>query len=313
MQTPVAILVSDLHFSTTAPAARSGEPDWFAAMADRLQWLAELQDIYGGVPIIAAGDIWDRYLQPPGTINWIVDHCPQMYAIPGQHDLASHVYANRETSAYGTLVRAGTLIDLVPGEFLPLGNKFYVNAFPWGADIDVEVKPREGTIVIAACHRYVHNGGHTAHMHATDQQSAASLPGLRGYHVCHFGDNHVPFEYLAQSGQLVINTGGFYRRVADQQHHTPGAVVLFRDTLRPNGVSYKRECYNTADESFSRDHLALAKVSQAEAHASVDGFIARLLEGGVHEVTDFREYVRHYAGQGDLSPMVADLLRQSVE
>ena len=312
MRTPLAILISDLHFSNAPPVARAGEPSWFDAMGRPLRWLTELQDVYGGVPIIAAGDIWDRWTQPPGVINYIIDNCPQFYAIPGQHDLAGHLYENRDHGAYGTLRRAGVLLDLDAEEWTRLSDHFYVHAFPWGADMSVSIKPRRGVVCLAVCHRYIHNGGHTAYMHATEDQAAGNLQGLEGFTACHFGDNHIPFEYRTKDGRLIINTGGFYRRSADQVQHKPGAVVLWRDDMAVGGVTHTREVYDTADEVFSRDHLALAEVSYAAALGNVDAFIARMLDNA-SPVTDFRDYVRQFAKQPDVSPMVSDLLCRAVE
>jgi predicted phosphodiesterase len=267
-----------------------------------------LEDLANGLPIIAAGDIWDRWTQPPAVINFIIDNCPRMYAIPGQHDLASHAYENRERGAYGTLVRAGTLIDLLPDEWHQIGDRVYVQGFPWGSNTaDAATDPRPGVIAIAAVHQYVHNGDHTCHRQATEEQSAANLKGLRGFHVCHFGDNHIPFEFRTRDNRLVVNTGGFYRRVADQQSHQPGAVVLYRDG---NRVTYKRFTYDTAEEAFSRDHIV--PVSYAEADAGVDQFIEAITDNDDATI-DFRQYVKLYAQQEHVSPTVCDLLMKSVE
>lgn len=304
---PIAILVSDLHFSFGPPVARAGEADWFAAMGRRLQWLADLAQRLGDLPILAAGDIWDRWSQPPAVINYIIDNCPQMFAIPGQHDLAGHAYDNRDRGAYGTLVRAGTLVDIAPGEPYKLRDKLYVEGFPWGVPLRNRMPPREGVVLIAMVHQYVHNGGHTSHQHATEDQSAANLQGLKGYTVAHFGDNHIPFEYITKAGQLVVNTGGFYRRTADQLTHQPGAVVLYRTG---KGVTYKRHLYSTTDEAFSRDHIV--PVSYAVAHTGVDEF-AKAVGGVTTANVDFRQYVRQFAEQETVSPIVADLLINAVE
>lgn len=302
---PIAVLVSDLHFSFSPPVARAGEANWFVAMVDRLTWL---RDLAGDLPILAAGDIWDRWTQPPAVINVIIDYCPKMYAIPGQHDLASHDYDNRDKGAYGTLVRAGVLVDVLPDEWHEIGPRVYVQGFPWGADTAAAaVDPRPGVICIAMVHQYVHNGGHTCHQHATEEQSAANLKGLRGFHVCHFGDNHIPFEYRTKDNRLVVNTGGFYRRTADQQSHKPGAVVIYRT---PNGVTYERFTYDTTDEAFSRDHIV--PVSYAEADAGVDDFIESMA-ATTNQAPDFRQYVMQYAQQENVSPIVCDLLMKSVQ
>lgn len=305
--TNLAILVSDLHFSSLPPVARQGEPDWFEAMAAPLRWLDAMAARYG-VPIIAAGDIWDKPLQPPSVVNWIADNCPRMLAIPGQHDLPGHRYDMRDRSAYGTLVRCGVLQELPTAEPIKLADRFYVMGFPWGADMDKTISPREGVHVLAVAHKYIHNGQGT-HYTGADESGLCTNLKFRGFAAIHCGDNHIPFEARTPDDALVINTGGFYRRAADQIAHRPSAVLLYRAGNRLHG---ERLYYDTSAESFSTSHLQKVE-SFAAAHASVDAFLESL--GGDETHPNFDTVVRRYvaAHEDDLGPDVCDRILNSIE
>ena len=111
----VAIACADIHLQHTAPICRSGEPDWYAAMARPLEELRGLQENYD-CPILCAGDVFNHWNNcPPELINWAIKHLPKMYAIPGQHDLPQHRLDDVRKSAYWTMVEAGVI------ENLPLG------------------------------------------------------------------------------------------------------------------------------------------------------------------------------------------------
>ena len=117
MNTPVvAIACSDIHLTLTPPAARAKEPDWFAAMLRPLNELRHLAKIHE-VPIICGGDVFDTWRVPNELVNWAIQHLPEMYSIPGQHDLPFHQIDDIDKSAYRTLEWVGVLKQL-PSEGL---------------------------------------------------------------------------------------------------------------------------------------------------------------------------------------------------
>ena len=114
----IALLVGDIHLSAKAPLCRAKEPDWFEAMARPLMELVDLQKQIGkesdGIPpILCAGDVFDRWNSPPELINFALEYLPpQMYSIPGQHDLPNHNYNEIDRSAYWTLVAANKITNV---------------------------------------------------------------------------------------------------------------------------------------------------------------------------------------------------------
>ena len=86
---PVALVCSDIHLCHTRPTSRSAEPDWYEAMARRLHQVDEIAS-YQQVPVLCAGDVFDRWNSPPELINFAIKNMPPMWAVPGQHDLPHH-------------------------------------------------------------------------------------------------------------------------------------------------------------------------------------------------------------------------------
>jgi DNA repair exonuclease SbcCD nuclease subunit len=110
VRTAVACCVADLHLSERVPAARGESPaEWLETQAN---YLRQIDDIARslGVPVLIAGDVFDRWNAPAELINFAIDHMPTgVLSVPGNHDLPNHDLDQIERSAYWTLVRAGAL------------------------------------------------------------------------------------------------------------------------------------------------------------------------------------------------------------
>jgi hypothetical protein len=221
---PVAILCSDIHLRHKAPIARSGEPDWYAAMARPLLELEKLAHTHR-VPIVCAGDIFHKWDSPPELINWAIDHLPVMYAIPGQHDLPLHNYADIAKSAYWTLVKAGKVLNLTDKRILPSGD-VCVYAFPWGKEVH-SITPSNGRVDLAVIHAYVwrEKFGYAGAPEPSKASRYASK--LKGYTAAVFGDNHQGFYHKGTTP--IINCGGLMRSTTDDIHRDPSIWILYGD------------------------------------------------------------------------------------
>ena len=186
----IALLCSDLHIGT-CPVARSAELDWFLAMRRGIDELKALQLEYGGVPIVVAGDVFDRWGTNPEIINWAIDHLPQMFSIPGQHDLPNHQLSAMDRSAYATLVRAGVLIDLKPNLPVQCGSVVMVG-FPWGTEVVPYTGVKEkGCVYLAVVHHYLYVNANDAYVGiSADSSLGAFRSKLKGFDAAVFGDNH---------------------------------------------------------------------------------------------------------------------------
>ncbi len=227
----VALLVADLHLSHKPPVARSAEPDWYAAMERQLRELQNLSTSLNGplsppVPIICAGDIFDSAKQPVELVNFAIQHLPQMYAVPGNHELPCHRYDDLHKSPYWTLVKAGRVIDLTPWKDHCIGN-LIMHGYPYG----FEPKPLEHweadiPLQVAVVHQYVwtkesgYPGAPESHRLKEFRKK------VKGYDVAVVGDNHKSFTSHSDKETTVMNVGGFFRRKIDEIDHKPSVGLL---------------------------------------------------------------------------------------
>jgi len=232
--TIVALLCADLHLSHRPPLARSAEGDWYAAMARQLQQLEKIAQEAGHgsgpVPIVCAGDVFDRPNPPVELVNFALEKLPVLYAVPGQHDLLYHRYRDLKKTAFWTLVHAGrlTLLDADKGPY-DVGS-LRLHGFPWEHKIRPLRPDREHDFAlhVAVVHRYLW-ARNTGHQQAPAQAHVRYLRScLRGYQVAVFGDNHVPFA-IKVGACRIWNCGAFFRRNADQVEHKPSVGLLRQD------------------------------------------------------------------------------------
>lgn len=295
--TVIAVLCSDIHLCHMAPVARSVEPDWYAAMKRSLDQLEEIsQEVQA--PIICGGDIFDRYNPPPELINFAMQHLPEMYAVPGQHDLPYHNYMDRERSAYFTLVLKGVVgpldEDHVPWDSNPRFNLF---GYPWGREWKPTKRASKPNILVA--HRYVWQRG-SGYPGAPKELLAGNLPSLEGYDVAVFGDNHQPF-FTKHRGCLVVNPGCLIPRKADERSIRPG-VYLLRDDL----TVARRELDTSEDKWLEPEDAGTA--------AELDGlqdFIDELRALDADSL-DFEAAIRRYCEENKVGDETREMLFDSM-
>lgn len=300
---PLAVLISDIHLSEKAPVARSAEPDWFAAMARPLRVVKRLAKKMN-VPVICAGDVFDRAQPTSRLINFALDELPAMYSVPGQHDLPFHEYAAMELSAYGTMVKVGRINTLDPFKYthIPAGNGLIsAFAFPWNHAISPVDSMAPG-LRLAVVHEYIWADSNTSYPGAKEEQSVSGFrKRLKGYDCALFGDNHKGF--LAKSGKCTVyNHGGFMSRKTDEREATPGYGILYSDG------SVKHVPFDTSDDRWTDDIVSAKSVEEVEGHMA--DFIKELKTAG-HTDLDFREALHHYFKTYDVSPGARKILLNS--
>lgn len=283
----LALLVSDLHFSHVAPAARSAEPDWYAAQRRYIKQLRELQMLYGGhlmagCPIVIAGDVFDRWSSvnsPAELVNFLLHELPDnCIGIPGQHDLPEHRYDAVTRSPYWTLVSAGAIRNLAPNNPVKIKN-LVLHGFPWGYELaPLSCEKESGEIHLAVIHAYIWNkdvGGYPGA--PVEQTVEAYNEKLVGYDAAVFGDNHTSL----LSGKI-INPGSFMRRKSDERNHRPMVGILYEDGSL--GAHY----LDVSADLWLDDALSKSEEDQA---ADTSGVIESLKKLGA-DALDFRATLR---------------------
>jgi len=238
MTKALAVLCSDIHFSHKPPAARSGESDWYSAMAKTINEVAHISSSLGEgpCPVIAAGDIFDRWNPPPELINFAIDVLSKFsgafYCIPGQHDLPNHRYDEMHRSAYGALVRTPQAKDLRPDcqqTVLLAGNRpLVVHPFPWGHDITPvdRLEWKSDSLHLAVVHSYIWKSG-KGHPGADEEDKVGRyVKQLETYDCAVFGDNHQGF---VANRNRILNCGTLMRRRSDEIDYQPRVGILRED------------------------------------------------------------------------------------
>ena len=223
----IAILCSDIHLSHVAPIARSAELNWYAAMSRSLNELSKLQSKLGSVPIICAGDIFDRWNSPPELVNFAIDRFPRSIAIPGQHDIPNHNMGEIHRSAFWTLHRSGVLDLGDDNQPYKVSDLITAHLFPWGSEVIPNVDD-DGLFHLAVVHAYVWEGGFGFPGAPEGANLSRWKEKLKGYDAAVFGDNHQGFITKCCDCN-VINCGAFFRRKSDERQYKPMVGILHSD------------------------------------------------------------------------------------
>ena len=308
----VAIACADLHLSHTPPIARAGEKSWYEAM---MRPLAELRKLAVDlqVPILCAGDVFDKWNAPAELINFALDCLPEMYAIPGQHDLPLHNYRDIHKSAYWTLVKMGRVRNLVPGEKALIQNGLHVTGFPWG----FAVKPSEPKNKLNIClhhgYRWIKGAGYEG----ADAASQMRFEEYKGYDVVIIGDNHKSWEArgLVPSSSYgpfscIWNAGSLMCRNSDQIDHRPRVGMIRAD-------SYVESRYLDCSKDIISKTTELFKLNQ-KRFGDDQGIGGREFDSLLEELRERREGVLDYAealrqAMGSLSPEAGKLLLEALD
>lgn len=307
---PIAILCSDIHLSHRPPVARSVEENWYKAMEKQIEQLRAMQERLE-VPIICAGDIFDRWDSPPELINFAIATLPKMYAIPGQHDLPNHSYENIKRSAYWTLVEAGTIHDLGDGAQLPIDNsEWEMISFPWGGEsvpettatctIDTEYVCK----YLAVIHSYIWMKGKSFPNAPPESRLKAWLKKLKGYDAAVFGDNHQGFSRgMSGHAPFIFNCGTFMRRKIDEMGYYPQIGILQADGLV---LPQSLDC--SADRFI--DISGIEKAAESALDAS--DFIQEMA-GLARTIVDFGDAMKEFCERNNISSRIQNMIQEAME
>ena len=218
----IAILCADIHLSLRPPRARRKEEDWFKAMVHPLRELEALAQRYNA-PILCAGDVFDHWRAEPELVNFAINYLPEMYAIPGQHDLPLHNLNFIKKSAFWTMVLIGRITPVIEKP-LPIENNMVLHGFPFGSRIEPFTRD-SNKLHVALCHEYFWIKEFSFPNAPEEHESRAYKNRIQGYHAVVFGDNHKGF-LTKVNGIGVLNCGGFMRRTSDQKEYRPQIGLL---------------------------------------------------------------------------------------
>ena len=297
MPTPLikAVLVSDIHLSEKPPTFRSPEPDWFSAMSRPLKELDRLAADHN-VPIICAGDVFDRWNSSAKLINFAIEHLPKMYSICGQHDLPNHSYNQIESSAYWTLCQSGIITNIENSNPIETRNGVMIHGFHWNQPIE-SFDSSDICIHLAVIHKYIWKSKNTSYHDAPEQNHIKNIiKKLKGFDAAVFGDNHKGFLIRSKNGSpTILNNGGFIRRAKDQVDYDPTVGLLFSDGSIKR---HKLDCSKDKVRSYSAEEL-----KKETAEINTEDFIQELQDLGSDSL-DFEKSIRLYCELNNIDESV---------
>lgn len=294
---PIALAFSDLHLSLVQPACRS-DKDWMAVQAGYLKQVWDLAQSLGDVPILFAGDLFDRWNPSPELIHFALEHLPDgMICVPGQHDLPNHRIEDMNRSGYGVLVKAGKIID-ISGRKEVFGN-LTAFGFGWGQQIKT-ISGKGMFIRVALIHRYIWSPKAKFPNAKKEDDVFNVAKELKGYDIAIFGDNHQDFGAVLE-GTTILNCGGFIRRKSDDVWRHPGMYIIYSDG------SYAKRNLSISADLFHEDIE-----ERSEVPINMKAFIDGLESLGEHGL-NFREVVEQHLKTEDMDEGVRQIIRQAIE
>jgi DNA repair exonuclease SbcCD nuclease subunit len=265
------------------------------------------------VPVLIAGDIFDRWNSPPELINFAMKylpdgghHGPETYTIPGQHDLPLHNYEDMEKSAYGVLKRAGTIKDLPTNTEIWSNQYLAVRGFPWGYPLQ-ECDSTFGGLKVALVHDYRWIEGCGYPTAPEDKKFGKRVAGVDdkgkwlGWDVVVYGDNHKGFIHRIEN-TVIFNCGSLMRRHSDQADYKPMVGLLTKEgNVLPHYLDISGE-----------KHLeSLENVSEKET-VDLSDFFNELQKLGDSSL-DFVQTIKRYMTEENLKKAVRAIVEEVLE
>ena len=304
----LAIFCSDIHLSETAPPARSAEPDWMEAQGRVLDQLDGLIQKYN-CPIICAGDLFHRHNPQPALINWAIDHLPEMYTVPGQHDLPFHRYDDIERSAYWTLVKTKTIIDITQAQWWRgVGlDDLLLYGFAWGFEPSADDRRIDDRLQVAVSHRFVWTQGKGYEGAPVGCLDGPTAELYKDFDVAVFGDNHQGFSqdrHRTRACPAIFNCGCLIRRKANERDYKPRVGLLMSDgTIDTHYLDLTGDVW--ADQPDDEPEMT-------EMLEDLGSFISELKDADVG-IIDFEESINRWLDGHDCSEPVRKILLEVTE
>lgn len=300
----IGIFTSDWHIDAVPPALRESEPDWWAAQQRPIDEIKAIKNRYK-CPVFFAGDLFNKAKPDPETINWALKHVPEMYGIPGNHDLVHHRYEDIEKCGYWTMVQANRIIDLRPGFPHPCGwgaIGVMVHAFPYGTEVKSIASNLIDGFNVALIHAYVwkKNCGYTGA--PADKRVGAWEKRLGNFSHAFYGDNHRSFLYQGEN-TLIGNCGCTVKRRSDELSYEPGVFLLWSD----GEVSEKKlDC--SLDKYTQREAPAGKERVEVDAEKLIESLKGLQQKTKIDFVATCREVMRSMQVGQDVEEKVLEAL-----
>jgi hypothetical protein len=255
-------------------------------------------------PVVIAGDLFDRHNPTPELLSFCLRNLPRdLYAIPGQHDLRHHSYKDIKCSGFWTLIEAGRIKLLEPGEPQETGTGIRLWGFPFGFPVQPLKKPHDLLLEVAIVHDYFWTEKQQGTFYKGapwDKEIFQRRRKLTGYDVVVAGDNHLHFHIRGSGGGFptVWNCGCLVRRKMDERKYEPCIGLIMSD-----GTVKRHRLDCSKDVFLDPEKIKMPDISGE----GFEQFVESLSTLG-NSAIDFQEAVRQALGGSEVSPEIKALI-----
>lgn len=222
---PDAIITADLHLRVSPPRCR--EDDYLEAQQAKMLFMRSVWEENGKPPFLVAGDVWDKWSNPPWILRQAIMCLPKFITISGQHDLPNHNLDKHHKSSLAVLAAAGVATVLGALDTLVCG-KFNVTGFPWGIS-PASVKQDKKIKRVALAHMFTYKG--QSPWPGCEHPTIDALLGeFGGFDLVVCGDNHVPGYHRDGEGRTILVPGSLMRTTAKQVDYEPALWLWYANT-----------------------------------------------------------------------------------
>jgi len=292
------ILTADWHLREDQPQCRTD--DYWEAQEQAVDFVRELAGEYD-CPVVIAGDVFDKWKRTHRLVSWAATHMPpDVYAIPGQHDLPFHRITEAPRMALNVLFDTGRVKPLYTVQTSAVGHPTRIYGFPYGVELGPCTDTGSGPN-IAVCHQLV---WHKVKPWPGCEAGTAVklLKKMKGYDLVVTGDNHIPFTVKLKSGRRLVNPGSLMRMRADQADHKPRVYLWCAEdnSIEPVYLPIKKGV-------VIREHID----QKEKREARMSSFVTRLSEQwevGLSFEDNLKKFYRENKTKKQVKSLIAEAL-----
>lgn len=258
---PDAILTGDIHLRDDTPLCRTD--NYFEAQTESILFIRGLQKKYDGIPVLDAGDLFNKWRPSPYLLAWAIDNLPYIITVPGNHDIPYHNVVLLDRSGLNVL-DAAEKIQISIDEYIfpeppivPKVLNLLICPFPWGAKMKKyeereypkllwqQYPPRK----VALAHTLVYKNENL--WPGLQADKAIDLLRRTNFDLIVTAHNHKSF-VVEYEGRLLVNPGSMMRMAADQENHKPCVFLWYAktNTVEPVFLPIK-------EGVISREHIEI--------------------------------------------------------
>ena len=281
---------SDWHLRDTVPICRLDKNEYYNRQFEKVKFITELSESKA-LPLLLAGDLFDRCSASFKLINNIMDYLPKdCISCAGNHEEPNHNYdliRNSPFSIISRQFRHGTT------------QQFSLDINHWNYKIQRVNKVDDAPRVLLTHELVWHKDKPFPTL--DDTTNAYSVMNkYKEYDIIVSG--HVHNSFVVRKGkQLLINAGSIMRMSATQKDFKPSVYIVHDD------LSYERVFIPIEKDVVSDKHL----IKKKEKEIAFDKFVAKL-QFKTETKLDFRDNINSFFNENKIKQNVETITRNSI-